>query len=254
MKIGLIGTGTIGTFLLDKINTDKIFPSARITAVFDEREKAKTVLPELASTYGFSVFQEIDSFLEADIDVIVECANVEVVKKYAAQILQKKELIIISIGALVDPLFHEKLQTIAKLNNQKLHLPSGAIGGLDVIKAAKVMDGLDTVTLVTRKPFRAFSIEPLSVETTIFEGSAKDAISKFPKNANVAITLSLAGIGVDKTNVKIIADPNVDKNLHQIEAHGDFGKLTIKIENNPSPTNPKTSYLTGLSILSILAQ
>ena len=182
-------------------------------------------------------------------NLIVECANVEAVKQYAPQIIQQKDLLIISVGALVDPFLYKELEETAKLKGNKVYLPSGAIGGLDVLRAANALGGLDNVTLITRKPAQALSKTPIEKETIIFEGSAKDAITNYPKNANIAIIISLSGIGVEKTSVKIIADPAVTKNIHTLKAEGDFGKLELTLENNPSPNNPKTSYLTALSIL-----
>lgn len=252
INIGLIGVGTIGTFLLEKINKEKFISGYQITAVFDEREKAKDKLQHLASTYDFQPYQNIDRFLDSSIDVVVECANIDVVKQLAEQIIQKKDLFLISVGALVDPIYYDQLQGIATTEGRKIYLPTGAIGGLDVIKAANILGGLQSVTLITRKPAQALAGDLIEEETVLFEGKAKDAIAQFPKNANVAIILSLSGIGVEKTKVKIIADPAVDKNIHCIETVGDFGKVEIKLENNPSPTNPKTSYLTALSILSSL--
>ena len=131
-------------------------------------------------------------------------------------------------------------------------MPSGAIGGLDIVRAAKIAGGLDEVTLVTRKPNAALSNESLIEETFYSKVLQKMPSKSIPENMNVAITLSLAGIGVEDTRVTIIADPQVEKNIHSIVAQGDFGKMEMIIENNPSPNNPKTSYLTALSILSSL--
>lgn len=252
MNIGLIGAGAIGIFLLETLNMDQAMPGYRIVSVYDDREKSTISLQEIASTYAVQSYNDLVTFLQSDVDIIVECANVQVVKQVAARIVAEKDLLITSIGALSDAKLYTKLKAITKSSEQKIYLPSGAIGGLDIIKAAKVMDGLDAVTLITRKPLVALSNESLVSETVLFEGSAKDAIEKYPKNMNVAITLSLAGIGVENTKVKIIADPYVEKNIHMITAQGDFGKMEMTIENNPSPTNVKTSYLTALSILSSL--
>ena len=252
MNIGLIGCGSIGQFLLEKINEDKLFSDYRITAVFDDREKSTLKLRELSKKYGFKVFKELNEFLAANTDIVVECANIQVATEYASKVVQQKDLLLISIGALVDSSIYKELQSITKLKGTKIYLPSGAIGGLDIVKAANITNGLETVSLVSRKPASALSNGLLEKEKVLFEGSAKNAIQEFPQNTNVAITLSLAGIGIDKTIVKIIADPTVSKNIHTIYMEGEFGKAELTIENNPSPTNAKTSYLTGLSILSAL--
>lgn len=252
INIGIIGAGTIGKFLLEKINHENVIPGYQITAVFDDRDKSTEALQDLSYKYEFTVYHELDNFLKSSVDLIVECANVEAVQQYAPQIIQQKDLLIISVGALVDAPLHKELKETAKLKGNKVYLPSGAIGGLDVLRAANALGGLDHVKLVTRKPAQAFSEASIEKETIIFEGSAKNAITNYPKNANIAIVISLSGIGVEKTSVKIIADPTVTKNIHHLEAEGDFGRLELTLENNPSPNNAKTSYLTALSILSSL--
>ncbi|RST72752.1 aspartate dehydrogenase [Siminovitchia acidinfaciens] len=252
MNIGLIGAGTMGKFLLEKLNIDQLIPNYRIISVLDEREKAKEIMPSLSGKYDFTFFDKLDSFLNSGIDLIVESSNIETVQKYAYRILCEKDMVVISVGALADPAFFNKLKLVAEENATKLYLPAGAIGGLDAIKAAGIMGDLHSVSLVTRKPGEALSGGEITEERVLFDGSAKEAIARFPENANVAITLSLAGIGVEKTEVKIIADPKVDKNTHTIQAAGDFGKMEFTLQNNPSPDNPKTSHLTALSILSSL--
>lgn len=254
MNIGLIGAGTIGKFLLEKINLEKRLSGFKVISVLDERQKSKPLLEELSHTYDFQYYQDLNAFLNSSIDLVVECANVEAVRQYAKEIVNKKDFFIISIGALVDLDFYQELEALARSLNRRIYLPSGAIGGLDVIKSAHVLGGLESVTLTTRKPAQALTddLGSSSKEQVLFEGPAKEAIKQFPKNANVSIILSLAGLGVDNTKVKIVMDPAVKKNIHQVKATGDFGEMTLTLENNPSPTNPKTSYLTALSILSAL--
>ena len=152
-----------------------------------------------------------------------------------------------------DPAFANDLEQAAKESGRRIYLPSGAIGGLDVLKAAAIDGGLDSVTLTTRKPAQSLTAEPITAEQILFDGPARDAIEQFPKNANVAIVLSLAGVGVERTRVRIIADPAITQNIHQIEANGAFGAMEMTIKNNPSPDNPKTSHITGASILAALS-
>lgn len=160
---------------------------------------------------------------------------------------------LISIGAFADPSFGNLVEQAAKTSGHRVYLPSGAIGGLDVLKAAKFAGGLESVTLTTRKPAHSLTAEEILAEQILFEGQARDAIEQFPENANVAIVLSLAGVGAEKTKVRIIADPGVTQNIHQIRAKGSFGEFEMTIKNNPSPDNPKTSHITGASILAALA-
>lgn len=237
---------------MEQLNGEGKLPSFMITAVFDHRAKSKERLQKLARQYGFTVYDDLTLFLKSDIDIVVECANVEVAKKYALQIVEKKDVLLISVGALVEQTFYDQLVFASKLHGKKVYLPSGAIGGLDIIKSAKALGGLNDVTLTSRKPPASLSVGFMEEETVLFEGTAEEAIRHYPQNANVAITLSLAGIGVYDTKVKIIADPKVEKNVHTILAEGEFGKVGVTVENEPSPMNPKTSYLTALSLISSL--
>ncbi|MBI4708486.1 MAG: DUF108 domain-containing protein, partial [Candidatus Omnitrophica bacterium] len=146
----------------------------------------------------------------------------------------------------------------------QIYLPSGAICGLDGVKSAS-LGRIDKVTLTTRKPPRSLEGAPYLVskginlsqikqETLLFEGTAEEAIRGFPQNVNVCATLSIAGIGPEKTRVKIITSPFYTSNIHEVEAEGAFGRLTVRTENVPSPQNPKTSYLAALSAIATLKQ
>ncbi|MCM3692569.1 aspartate dehydrogenase [Neobacillus niacini] len=250
MNIGLIGGGNIGRFLLQSINTNKLLVNSKIVGIYTRNPKSAQ---QLAAEFNTEVFNDIQSLLQSNIDLVIEAATVEVVKEYAGQVLSSgKDLILSSVGALSDLNFIQSLEEICKKNGKKIYLPSGAIGGLDVLKAAKSNGELYSVSIITRKPPQALPGAPLDIEQVLFEGSARDAIELFPKNINVSIILSLAGLGPDKTRVKIISDPGIKKNSHSIEASGSFGRLSIKVENDPMPNNPKTSYLAALSVLSTL--
>ncbi len=251
MKLGLIGCGNIGEFLLKAINKDGLLPEGKINSVFSRREE---VAVKVAQKFNAKTYGDIDSFLNSDIDVVIEVATIEAAQEYALKVLEsRKDLILSSIGVLADEGFLEDVQEICRKNNVTASVPSGAIGGLDILKSAKSMDGLDAVSLTTRKPPTALpDNQTLRGEKVLFEGLASEAIKKFPRNINVAIVLSLAGLGPDRTSVKIIADPNISKNMHLIEAAGSFGTLKLEVENNPMPDNPKTSFLAALSVLAML--
>lgn len=254
MNIGLIGCGTIGQFLLEQLNEKQRVPGARVTAIFDEREKSIGKLKHLSEQYNLHYETNLQAFLASSIDLVIECANIEAVRLYGEQIVQKKDVLLISIGALVDAKLYGNLARSAAENGHIIHLPAGAIGGLDLIQAAAILGELTEVTLTTRKPAYALISESVTAPKTIFSGNAKKAIAQFPKNANVAITLSYAGLGIEQTKVSIIADPTITKNIHHIQAKGAFGETSIEIQNDPSPENPKTSYLTSLSILKTIQQ
>jgi aspartate dehydrogenase len=188
--------------------------------------------------------------------LIVEAAGGHVVADLARRTFEAgKSLIVISVGALLD---HAELFDLAREAECDLIVPSGAIAGLDGVKAA-CTGRVDFVRLTSRKPPRALmgapfliehdvSLEGLSEARLLFKGSAREAVRGFPDNLNVSAALSLAGIGPDLTEVAISADPSVERNCHDIEVQGEFGVLRVHIENIPGE-NPKTGRLTALSII-----
>lgn len=164
-----------------------------------------------------------------------------------------------SVGGLLEM---EDAIAEAAIAGIALYCPSGAIAGLDAVAAASV-GRIESVMLTSRKPpqglkgapyiiEKGIDLDAIEREQIIFEGNARDAIRGFPKNINVAVTLSLAGIGAEKTMVRIIADPAAARNCHQIEVEGEFGRLLTLTENLPFPFNPRTSYLAALSAISCL--
>lgn len=249
MKIGVIGTGNITQYLLESINENKKV-DGEVVSLFGRNQE---VGPRLESQYGAKFYTDFQQFIESPVDVIVEAATIGVAIEHMEEVLKnKKDLILSSIGAFKNIDFLNEMKEVAKSYEQHIYLPSGAIGGLDLLQSANSMGGLKEVHITTRKTYESLGLEVQSVEECIFDGVALDAIDKFPKNVNVALLLSLAGLGAQHTTVRVIADPKIRRNTHSIEAKGDFGKMNLTIENEPMPNNPKTSYLAALSILSTL--
>ena len=242
MNIGLIGAGAIGQFLLKHA---KDHSDLRITSIL-VRDKVK--YHHLEEAYNVKLYTELNEFLKSDIDIVVEAANVEAVKTYLNAVLDVKDMMVISIGAFSDTSLLESVST----SKHKLYLPSGAVGGLDLIQNVNTLNHLSSVTLTTTKPASSLVDDELSEPTVVFEGAAKDAIDKFPKNMNVSIILSLAGLGIEKTKVRLVADPNATENVHHVYVTGEFGEATIEVKNHPLKVNPKTSALAALSVLSTL--
>lgn len=248
MNIGIIGTGNIATYLLEQVNENQMV-DGRITAVFGRNVEAGTRLKE---RFGMEFYTDLDEFLSAPVDTVVEAVTVDAARLFISQVIERqKDLIVSSIGVFKDFAFLEELTNLAEANGTKLYLPSGAIGGLDVLQSAKALGGLKTVRLTTRKSPESLGMET-DREQVLFDGTAFDAIGNFPKNINVALVLAIAGIGMHETKVRIIVDPDVKRNTHMIEAQGDFGKMQLQVENHPMAANPKTSMLAALSILSVL--
>ncbi len=198
-----------------------------------------------------------DEFLAQPLDLVIELAGQDAVRQHGEAVLEAgRDLLIISIGVLADDELRDRLETAARRGGARMLLPSGAIGGLDAIASAAI-GGLDEVTITTRKPPDALATGSaqdgkLADATTepvlLYEGAARDAVRMFPANVNVAAALSLAGIGFDRTYIRIFADPAVTRNTHEVHAKGWFGELNFKIMNIPTE-NPKTGRITALSVL-----
>ena len=253
-RIGLLGCGAIGTQIALAIDAGKI--PAELTHIYDKsNEKSQELEAKLLKKP--EVVENPHLLSSNNVDLIVEAASQDAVKDVALSVLQnRKDLMIMSVGALLDESVFSVLSEACKEFKKTIYLPSGAIAGLDGLKSVK--DELDSVTLTTTKHpnslkgakfFETSDIDLDSVnsQTTIFEGTAKQAVSLFPANINVAALLSLVGLGSEKTLVKIVADPSTDKNTHQIDAVGKFGKMSFSIQNVPDMHNPKTSRLAMLS-------
>ncbi|MFH1774139.1 MAG: aspartate dehydrogenase [Methanobacteriota archaeon] len=250
MRVALIGCGAIGSIIAKAIADGAV--SAELQLLYDaDRKAAERVLGIFKKKPRIA--EGIEKILNSNADVVVEAASQEAVKSFAARILgSKKSIMIMSAGALADEKFFDKIKKIAGKNKVKIYLPSGAIGGLDALKSASAAR-IYEVTLTTTKPPNALKgAEKIREKAVLYEGSAREAIKKFPANVNVAVALSLAGIGVKKTKVRVVADPGSDKNIHEVFARGDFGEFKFRVENVPSPQNPRTSYLAALSAIATL--
>ena len=195
-------------------------------------------------------------------DLLIEAASAQAVTELLPlAIRRRRAVLILSTGAL---LREPQLLRSAVRSKTPLYLPSGALAGLDGVKGAAA-GRLRSVTLTTRKPPRALAgapgilrrkirLERLHKPMVVFQGSARRAAAEFPQNINVAATLALAGLGAARTKVKIIADPGIRTNIHEVEATGDFGRLTARTENVASADNPKTSRLAIQSAAATLRQ
>ncbi len=232
MRIGIIGCGNIANIISKKI---------KITASYDiNGEKCRRLNTKICGN--------IEELI-ANSDFIIEAAAVAAVKEYAEKIVEKgKDILIMSVGALIDNNFRENLIKKAGENKVKIYIPSGAIGGIDLISSARVA-GIDRIILRTYKSAESLGLK-IYDRKLIFKGKASEAIQKFPKSVNVSVLLSIvSGMDID---VEVYADPNIENNIHEIEIHGEFGEAEFKIKNKPSEENPKTSYLAALSPISVI--
>ncbi len=249
--IGIVGCGAIGKALLKAVEAGKL--AVRVAGVTSRTEKSARVF--------LSTLREPPPCLDrkqliAASDLVIEAAGAAVVPGLAEEVFAaKKELMVISVGALLD---HPEIMGKSRESGCRLFVPSGAIAGLDGIKSACTGE-VAHVTITTRKPpaglegapylvEHKISLAGLREERELFSGSAREACRGFPANVNVSAAVSLAGIGPDRTRIRIVAVPGLTRNCHDIEVEGEFGRLTVHVENVPSE-NPRTGRLTALSII-----
>ncbi len=258
LKIGIIGCGAIGTEICKAIDTKLI--KAQLVAVYDRSEERGGRL--LGALNNKPSMLSADDLISRS-DIVVECASAAAVREYGFKILEKgKDLMILSVGALIDPGLLEKLVKTAAAHHSRIYIPSGAIAGIDGLKSASIAS-IDKVMLTTTKNPEGLKGAPHIIKnnidlgsfrekTLLFEGNAEEAIAAFPANVNVAASLSLAGMGAKETRVRVFVDPEAVRNIHEITVEGAFGKFTCHIENIPSPGNPRTSFLAALSAIATL--
>jgi aspartate dehydrogenase len=259
-KVGLVGCGTIGSQLAVAVDSDKI-ANASLVALFDIVDSnLQNLKTKLHSSPG--AYSDFGTFLASGADIIVEAASQEAVRMFGKAALEAgKDMMVMSVGALADRDFLAELLQAAAKRGCRIYVPTGAIAGIDAIRSVRHL--LDSVTLTTTKspktlagaPFfetSKISLDEITKSMVIYEGTAAEAVRAFPANVNVAAVLSLAGIGVDRTKVRIVAEPRATTNQHEISAAGSFGEMKITVNNVPSPGNPKTSFLAVLSAIECL--
>jgi aspartate dehydrogenase len=258
IRIAMIGCGAIGAGVLELLRHETGLAVACVVLPPGVRADAFDTVKRLAP--GARIATSVGA---ADgIDLVVECAGHAAIDEHVIPALERgTPCMVASVGALSLPGMAQRLEQAAQRGNTQVQLLSGAIGGIDALAAAR-FGGLDSVQYTGRKPPHAWKgtpaendcdLDALTEARCIFEGSAEQAAQLYPKNANVAATLSFAGLGLQRTQVKLYADPGVTGNVHHVRASGAFGNMEITMEGKPLPANPKTSALTVYSIVRALA-
>jgi len=257
MNIGIIGCGFIGTTIAQTAND---FNAIERIYLFDAQPTRAETLAETVPKATVLINQ--DKLMDK-VELVIEAASQEAVVEYGPKVLSAGVgLMVLSVGALAEGELLHMMQELAKQNKVNIYIPSGAIAGLDGVRSAS-MAGIEEVSLTTIKPVaglkgadfleeEGIDLTDISSPVTVFEGTAEEAVKKFPKNINVAATLGLCGVGLASTKVKIVADPSASRNKHKICVKGRFGKLSVEVLNQPSISNPKTSYLAALSAVACL--
>ncbi len=256
LQVGLIGLGSMGSYVAREIIGGKV-PGIKLAAAADIKSPPSDLLRELAN-HAVTLVESFERLADFPIKLAIECANQKVAKECAQLFIAKgMDLLIMSVGALVQGSLFSDVAAAAEERGCRIYIPSGAVGAIDALHAARLR-GLEEVSLTTRKPPRSLgnvegmNLEELKEPRILFEGPATEAVIKFPQNVNVAATISLAGLGPEKTTVRVVADPAIDQNIHEIRAKGAFGSLEIRLANFPNPDNPKTSLLSCLSVIALL--
>lgn len=257
LRVVFIGFGAINSRVADLLKQRGAAIEIAGVATKDdpvERARIPSGVPFLASPTDLAALKP---------DLVVEAAGRAAIDMWAPAALAAAPcMIMASTSAFCDDALLPRLAAIAEQNNSRILIPSGAIGGIDALAGAATL-GLDSVVHQIVKPPVAWKGTPaeklldlaaLSERKVFFSGTAREAASQYPQNANATVVTSLAGIGLDKTEVELVADPAVTLNGHHITATGGFGRMSISLENNPLATNPKSSELTALSLVRLIEQ
>ena len=261
MRVAIIGGGTIARLFLEHIRRGDLGEDVEVAAIVGRSAASRG--RALAEEYAVPFASGMAALIAQRPDVVVEAASHEAVHEYAEALLAEGiALIVLSGGALHDDALRARVEAAALRRGALLYVPSGGIAGLDALKAACIA-GVDEVQITVMKPPQAWKniayVETLAIDLdrltaphTLFEGSARAGVPLFPANVNIAAVLSMSGIGFDRTRLKVVADPSLTHNTHEITIRAHTGTITVRMENVPSPDNPKTAWLACYSALAAL--
>lgn len=257
-RVGVIGFGAIGQSIVDAWRAHAPAGQSLVALLVREyqREEATRRAPP-----GVTVCTTIEDFLACQLATAVEVAGHGAVHAYGEALLSAGvDLMLISVGTLTDETLHARLNRAAATGRSRLLLPAGAIAGLDGLRSLK-KEGLREVTYTSTKPpaswtgtpaEQAFRLDELTQRTVLFSGSAAEAARLYPKNANLAATVALAGLGLAHTRVELVADPAITQNVGRIDAASDSSRMSLVMAGESAASNPKTSLITGMSVLAAL--
>jgi aspartate dehydrogenase len=261
LKIGIVGCGAIGSSLAKAVVKD-FSKRAKLVALFDSDRMKSGALSRSVSNASKLKTESLQKLISKS-DLVIEASHASASFVIAGKVLaQGKDIIILSIAGIAGNI--QKLARLAQRQGGRIYIPSGAVAGIDALKAARV-GKINKVVLTTRKSPASFKdvlylktkkidLDKIRKDTVLFSGSARKAIRSFPQNINVAGLLSIAGVGEDKTRVQIIASPLIKKNEHEIRIESPAATIVTRTQNLLHPDNPKTSYLAVLSALALLKQ
>jgi aspartate dehydrogenase len=260
-RLGMIGADGMADTVLTAVAAGLPNPLQHFGALVrpGAQESALALLDRIGPKLALSrsVHTDMAALLADAPDAIVECAGHSAIRQHGEAVLGGGcDFIVISVGALADDALRATLLSAVKRYGARLVLPVGAVGGLDALGAAR-LSGLRTVTYTGRKPPAAWrgtpaehllDLDSLSAPAVFFDGTVRQAATDYPRNANVAAAVAIAGLGFDATTVRLIADPTAARNVHEISVRAGCGDFDMQFEGRPSPNNPKTSLMAGFSV------
>lgn len=260
-RLGIIGSGTIAVTMTDILAKALAQPLEMLAflATPSSLGEARSRLTAIAGRAVSTVVcvSDVSAFLATQPDLVVECAGHGAVVAHAEHVLTTGiDLLLVSIGCLADAQLHARLVAAAAASGARLLLSNGAIGGVDILSAAR-LSSISRVVYTSRKPPRAWVGTPaenalclsnIEQPAVFYTGNAREAARDYPKNANVAATVALAGIGFERTEVRLVADPSAPGNVHEFEFWSECANVSVRIVGKPSPDNPKTSLSTAYAV------
>lgn len=260
LRVALLGGGTIGRLVLEQARNGAM-PGIEIAGIWGRGPASRAA--RLAHDFGVSYAPDRAALLALSPRVVLEAASHDAVREHLVTLLERGlSVVVLSAGALADDALRNAAEAASRRSGALFYVPSGGIGGLDALKTA-CLAGVDEVSIQVAKPPVAWkgiayvesqriNLDQLRSAVTLFEGPARDGVPHFPQNVNIAAVLALAGIGWERTSLRVVADPDLKLNTHTIRVSGRSGKFTVVLENVPAPDNPKTSWLACYSAIAAL--
>jgi aspartate dehydrogenase len=255
MRLGMIGHGAIGCEVVAAWRRGDLGQGAQLVAILVRRPRAEES--------SVLITGDAERFFDQRVDVVLECAGHEAVRAHGIRCLEAgADLVLTSIGALVDDALRKALEDAAAANARRLILPSAGIGALDVLSAAAV-GGLDRVVMTVRKDPSAWhgtaaadlcDLAALRAPLVIYDGPVREGARRYPQNVNIAAAVALAGIGLDRTRLTIVADPTIRTHVVEIAASGAFGSFRFVEDVEPTADNPKTGKLVAMAMIKTIRQ
>jgi aspartate dehydrogenase len=247
LKLGLIGYGAIGKHI-EAARIDNV----ELVAVLVKRARRDD-----------RITNEPERFFGAPLDVVAECAGHDAVRAYGQRVLERgADFLVTSVGAFTDDALLDRLLAAARASGRRLILPSAGIGALDILSAAAV-GGLDSVTVTVRKDPSAWKgtlaeelvdLDSLREPRVVFDGPVREGARLYPQNVNISAAAALAGLGLDRTRVVIVADPTIATHIVELEATGAFGRFSFREDVAVSEENRKTGKLVAMAMVKSVRQ